>query len=125
MKKIIMISVFSISTLLSTTTVQARCGIDCWLSNTFSTRDFVGDWLRGAFSPVHNSGNGKKGSNKELIKSYERANKIASTWKSGQKLVEKELKYKPTCKLQKLLDVVNKERSPEVLIKECFLEKRK
>ena len=125
MKKIIMISVLSIGTLLSTTTiVRAHCGIDCWLSNTFSSNDFVGNWLKDSFGGINNSDTGGSG-NKELIVSYERANKAASIWKSGKGLINKESKYKPICKLQKLLDVVNKERSPEALIKKCFMEERK
>ncbi|WP_428545589.1 hypothetical protein [Profundibacter sp.] len=50
------------------------------------------------------------------------ANKISSDWTPGQKLFgAKELaELKSVCDLPKLLAVVNKERTPEALIKRCF-----
>ena len=70
MKNITGTIILSVATLLATTTsAKADCGIECWLSNTFSSRDWVGDWLRDNLGGIHNSGDEENG---ELVMSTRR-----------------------------------------------------
>ena len=110
----------SATTFATGSAAQAECGLECWLSNTFSSRDWVGDWLKDTFEPVMNSA-GQDGGRADF-QDFEIANKIVSEWPPAEKLFGKEefAKLRPACKLPKLLAVVNKERSPEALIKLCF-----
>ena len=124
MKKILMAVIITFST---TSVAQAQCGIDCWLSNTFSSQDFVGDWLKDTFGPVHNGGSDGKDLRKDeaLLESYKKANDIASNWKVGKSLKDRLSKSKitPVCSLEKLLYTVNKEQKAEVLLEKCFISK--
>lgn len=120
LKQTIMAAVLASSAVLSTGTA-AHADIDDWLRDTFSSRDWVGDWLKDTFGPVMNQG-GSDGGKTEFADLWAHANEISNKWAPGQKLFDaKELaELKPVCDLPKLLAVVNKERTPEALIKRCF-----
>ena len=62
---------------------QAECGIECWLRNTFSTNDFVGDWLRDTFGGVREGGAG----NGKLHEALQSSNKIAAQWHPGAEII--------------------------------------
>lgn len=99
------------------TPANAACGLECWLSKTFSTNDFVGDWLRDTFGPVKDGGGEDR-----LMENLTVANKIVSEWKPGEKMLDREMlaKAKPSCKLEQMVELVNKTKSPKALIKNCF-----
>ena len=119
MKNITGTIILSVATLLATTTsAKADCGIECWLSNTFSSRDWVGDWLRDNLGGIHNSGDKENG---ELVYVYKKASSIVSTWKPGDRLVNKENRdIKPVCSTEKLLSTINEKQKPEALLETCF-----
>lgn len=99
---------------------QAACGLECWLSNTFSTNDFVGDWLRDTFGGIRKTedteGDGK------LVEMLMLSDRIVEDWEPGQKLMDREtaMRMQPRCKLPELVKVVNDGRSPEALLGKCF-----
>ena len=107
------------TTLASMPAANAACGLECWLSNTFSTNDFVGEWLQDTFGPVNNGG---AEGGEPLAKALKMSDKVASRWKPGQTILDQETiaNSKPACKLPALLSVVNKTKSPDAVLKRCF-----
>ena len=127
MKKTILAAVLASSAVFaSTSSAFAACGLDCWLSNTFSSRDFVGDWIKDTFGPVHNDPDGKA----QLMENLKQADKIVGSWPVGKSDGKGAINFgkfewtmkgeKPTCDLEKLTAVVIKNKSPETLLKTCF-----
>lgn len=121
MRRILLAAMIASGSFLSTVpSAQADCGIECWLSNTFSTNDGVGDWLRETFGGYANQGGDDK--NPRLGKNIARANEIAASWKPGKNYLNREdaAGLKPSCKLPDLVSVVIKTKSPEATLKSCF-----
>lgn len=119
LRKMTLVAALSIGTIVTAVpTAQAACGIDCWLRNTFSTNDFVGDWLKDTFGPIRDGGT----NDGRLKEALARSDKIASQWKPGRKIIDEKTAAtaKPSCKLPQLLNVVVKSRSPEATLKNCF-----
>lgn len=128
MKKTILATVLASSAFFTTTSAAfADCGIECWLSNTFSTRDWVGEAIQDWFGPIHD--NGQDGEDR-LEESLTIANKIVGQWPVGKPVDKETISFgkfewtmkggKPTCDLKKITAVVIKTKSPEALLKTCF-----
>lgn len=131
----------TITTFSTGSAAQADCGLECWLSNTFSSRDWVGDWLKDTFGPLmdtcgQDDGKGGKeeayamltmqdGGKEEAYQMYVEANKIVDGWAPGQKIMDSEMLagMKPVCGLSKLVEVVIETKNPEALLKNCFVQK--
>lgn len=126
MKKTILAAVLASSAVFaSTSSAFAQCGIECWLSNTFSSRDFVGEAIQDWFGPVHNGG-----SSESTMKALKMADNIVGEWPMGKASGKGAIDFgefkwmmkgeKPTCDLDKMTGVVIKTKSPEALLKTCF-----
>ncbi len=131
------------ATFASMPAANASCGLECWLSKTFSTNDYVGDWLKATFGGInYNDSNGQDGidakgkladkgklATKEetsrdagLASELRKSDEIVSSWKSGKEYMDSKAlaKARPGCKLPDLIRVVNKTKSPEAALKTCF-----
>lgn len=128
MKKSILAAVLASSAFFATTSSAfASCGIECWLSNTFSSRDWVGEAIQDWFGPIHNSG---QDGEDRLTENVSIADKIVGQWPVGKAAGKETINFgkfewtmkgeKPTCDLEKITAVVIKTKSPEALLKTCF-----
>lgn len=105
---------------LSATTVPAHADIEDWLRQ-FGTRDFVGDWLRDTFGPVH-YGDGNEGgqafdSPSIHQKGYQEAVEVMVKWPKPKK---QEGKVVQVCSGEKLLHVILETKSQDKTLETCF-----
>ncbi|WP_417267609.1 hypothetical protein [Celeribacter baekdonensis] len=68
---------------LTAMAVPAHADIEDWLRRNFSTRDFVGDWLRDTFGGYQNNGSGFDSPDINL-KGYKEAVEIMTKWPTPQ-----------------------------------------
>ncbi len=118
-----LISSLALGTLIlagTASTVEAR-DIEDWLRNTFSTRDYVGDWLKDVFGPVHNSG-GSTPSPDINLPEYREAVLVMERWDRGElkRLKSISSPMRQICSDETLLSVIVETRSQEMTQRICF-----
>jgi hypothetical protein len=102
--------------------LPAHADIDEWLRRNFSTKDFIGDWLRDTFRPANNNGGGGGFDSPSIqTKGYQQAVEIMAKWpksKGERKSMEQ------VCSGEQLLNVVLETKSQEKTVAKCFKEPR-
>jgi hypothetical protein len=113
-------AVFASMTALSVTLIAApaHADIEDWLRRNFSTNDFIGDWLRDTFTPIHNSGEeGGFQSPSIKLKGYKEAVLMMAKWPKNEGAMPKVVQV---CTGEKLLAVILETKSQKKTTATCF-----
>lgn len=103
---------------LTSMPVPAHADIDDWLRRNFSTRDFVGDWLRDTFGGfAANGGPGKFDSPSIHQEGYQQAVEIMTTWPATK---DKRADVVQVCSGEQLLKVILETKSQDKTLEKCF-----
>lgn len=116
------IAVLSAAALTSISVPAQAFDIDRWLRDTFSTTDYVGEWMKDTFGPVHDSSNGSP-SPKTALPGYKDAVMTMEKWEKPRRDEALKLQH-PTvrriCSDETLLSVIVETQSKELTQRICF-----
>lgn len=103
---------------LTSMPVPAHADIEGWLRRNFSTRDYVGDWMRSTFGGLAgNGGSGNFDSPSIHQEGYQQAVEIMTKWPSAK---DKRSDAVQVCSGEELLKVILETKSQDKTVEKCF-----